>query len=58
MPKLRVHAFGISLDGYGASPNQDLENSSSGEPGLITTGEAGGVRIRTFLLKATLFGRR
>jgi len=26
MPKLRVHAFGMSLDGYGAGPNQDLEN--------------------------------
>jgi dihydrofolate reductase len=26
MPKLRVHAFAISLDGYGAGPNQSLEN--------------------------------
>jgi dihydrofolate reductase len=26
MPKLRVHAFGISIDGYGAGPNQNLEN--------------------------------
>ncbi len=26
MPKLRVHNFAISLDGYGAGPNQDLEN--------------------------------
>src|SRR6201982_3230859 len=26
MPKLRVHAFTISLDGYGAGPNQDLDN--------------------------------
>ncbi|MGH6948982.1 MAG: dihydrofolate reductase family protein [Kiloniellales bacterium] len=26
MAKLRVHAFTISLDGYGAGPNQDLEN--------------------------------
>jgi len=26
MPKLRVHGFSISLDGYGAGPNQDLEN--------------------------------
>jgi dihydrofolate reductase len=24
MPKLRVHAFSISLDGYGAGPSQDL----------------------------------
>jgi dihydrofolate reductase len=26
MPKLRVHAFSISLDGYGAGLNQDLNN--------------------------------
>jgi dihydrofolate reductase len=26
MTKLRVNAFGISLDGYGAGPNQSLEN--------------------------------
>ncbi len=26
MPKLRVHAFTISIDGYGAGPNQDLAN--------------------------------
>lgn len=26
MPKLRVHNFSISLDGYGAGPNQSLEN--------------------------------
>jgi dihydrofolate reductase len=26
MPKLRVHAFSISLDGYGAGPNQSLDN--------------------------------
>lgn len=26
MPKLRVNAFSISLDGYGAGPNQSLEN--------------------------------
>lgn len=26
MPKLRVHAFSISLDGYGAGPKQDLKN--------------------------------
>ena len=26
MPKLRVHCFTISLDGYGAGPDQDLEN--------------------------------
>ena len=26
MPKLRVHNFTISLDGYGAGPNQDVDN--------------------------------
>ena len=26
MSRLRVHSFAISLDGYGASPNQDLNN--------------------------------
>jgi dihydrofolate reductase len=26
MSKLRVNAFSISIDGYGAGPNQDLEN--------------------------------
>ena len=26
MSKLRVHAFSISLDGYGAGPNQGLEH--------------------------------
>jgi dihydrofolate reductase len=26
MPKLRVHKFSISLDGYGAGPNQDQSN--------------------------------
>jgi len=24
--RLRVNAFGLSLDGYGAGPNQDLQN--------------------------------
>ena len=26
MPKLRVHSFGMSIDGYGAGPSQSLEN--------------------------------
>lgn len=26
MPRLRVHGFSISLDGYGAGPHQDLDN--------------------------------
>jgi dihydrofolate reductase len=29
MPKLRVHCFGTSLDGYGAGPDQSLENPMS-----------------------------
>jgi dihydrofolate reductase len=26
MPRLRVHAFAISIDGFGAGPDQDLDN--------------------------------
>ena len=26
MPRLRVHCFSVSLDGYGAGPNQNLDN--------------------------------
>jgi dihydrofolate reductase len=26
MSKLRVHCFGVSLDGFGAGPNQDIKN--------------------------------
>ena len=26
MSKLRVQSFGMSIDGYGAGPNQDLQN--------------------------------
>jgi dihydrofolate reductase len=26
MSKLRVHSFGVSLDGFGAGPNQDINN--------------------------------
>lgn len=26
MPKLRVHSFAISVDGYAAGPNQDIDN--------------------------------
>ncbi len=36
MTKLRVNGFGISLDGYGAGPNQDLENPLGvGGPSLM-----------------------
>ncbi len=38
-PKLRVHNFAISLDGYGAGPNQDLDNPL-GVGGRVTTGNA------------------
>lgn len=35
MPKLRVHNFAISLDGYGAGPDQDIDNPLGvGGPGL------------------------
>src|SRR5260370_21223885 len=35
MYKLRVHSFSISIDGYGAGPNQDLpESARSWEDGL------------------------
>jgi dihydrofolate reductase len=35
MPKLRVHNFAISLDGYGAGPGQNLDNPLGvGGPGL------------------------
>lgn len=33
MPKLRVHCFAISLDGYGAGPHQD-ENNPLGVGGM------------------------
>jgi dihydrofolate reductase len=36
MTKLRVQCFGLSLDGYGAGPNQSLENPLGvGGPGLF-----------------------
>lgn len=42
MSKLRVHSFSISIDGYGAGPDQSLENplGAGGEPlhdWLVTT---------------------
>src|SRR5262245_49074947 len=37
MPKLRVHAFSISLDGYGAGPNQSVATPlGAGGEGLHT----------------------
>jgi dihydrofolate reductase len=36
MTKLRVHCFGVSLDGYGAGPHQDLEHPLGvGGPALM-----------------------
>ena len=36
MSLLRVHSFSISIDGYGAGPNQDLQNPLGvGGPGLF-----------------------
>jgi hypothetical protein len=35
MPKLRVHNLAISLDGYAAGPDQDVDNPLGvGGPGL------------------------
>src|SRR5258708_5322678 len=50
-PRLRVHCFAISLDGYGAGPNQDLENPL-GVGGLALHGWA--FATRTF---CKMFGR-
>lgn len=35
MSKLRVQAFGISLDGYGAGPGQDLDNPMGGGVSIV-----------------------
>jgi len=34
MSRLRVHAFSISIDGYGAEPNQSLGNPLGGGKSL------------------------
>src|SRR6476646_6387754 len=47
MPKLRVHNYAISLDGYAAGPRQTLENP---------LGE-GGERLHEWVF-ATRYGRR
>ena len=47
MSKLRVHNFAISLDGYGAGPNQDMENPL----GL------GGLALHEWLLATRTFGK-
>ncbi len=45
MPKLRVHSFAISLDGYGAGPNQDLDNPLG----------AGGLALHDWILPTRTF---
>jgi dihydrofolate reductase len=47
MPKLRVHCLSISLDGYGAGPNQDLDNPLG----------VGGVGLREWLFATRTFRR-
>ena len=51
MPKLRVNSFSVSLDGYGAGPNQDLANPM-GVGGMALHGWA--LATRTF---RTMFGK-
>jgi dihydrofolate reductase len=45
MPKLRVHNFAISVDGYGAGPNQGLENPLG----------TGGLALHDWLLRTRTF---
>jgi hypothetical protein len=45
MPKLRVHGFAISLDGYGAGPRQDLDNPLG----------VGGVALHRWLVSTRTF---
>ena len=45
MSKLRVHAFSVSLDGYGAGPNQDLDNPMG----------VGGMAVHGWVVKTKTF---
>lgn len=45
MSKVRVHAFTISIDGYGAGPNQDLKNPLG----------VGGMGLHTWMLGTKTF---
>ena len=47
MSKLRIHSFAISLDGYGAGPNQNLENPLG----------AGGLSLHDWVTKTRTFQR-
>src|SRR6266566_3297890 len=60
MPKLRVHGFSISLDGYGAGPNQDVNNPlgvGGGATGTDDEFAARGFRnIGAWILGRNMFG--
>ncbi len=45
MSKVRVHAFSLSIDGYGAGPNQDLSNPLG----------VGGLDLHTWLFETQTF---
>lgn len=47
MSKLRIHGFAISLDGYGAGPNQDLDNPLG----------VGGLALHEWVTKTRTFQR-
>jgi len=47
MNKLRIHAFGISIDGYGAGPGQSLENPLG----------VGGMALHEWVFPTRTFGR-
>ena len=48
MPKLRVHNFAISIDGYGAGPNQDVENPLG----------VGGLRLHEWVFETRAWHKR
>jgi dihydrofolate reductase len=47
MVKLRVHNFAISIDGYGAGPNQDLDNPLG----------VGGLALHEWIVATRTFGK-
>jgi dihydrofolate reductase len=48
MPKLRVHNFAISLDGYGAGPGQDIDNPLG----------VGGLRLHEWVFSTRAWNKR
>jgi dihydrofolate reductase len=48
MPKLRVHNFAISIDGYGAGPNQDIDNPIG----------VGGLRLHEWVFETRAWHKR